>query len=235
MLLKLGTLAVEVAGSVGGLTLQRSPTGTVGRAKPIPIQRKLRAGSTARQVLANAVRAWQSLSPEQREAWELFAAGVPWFNRFGDPVAGNGYRAFMRCNSASYVSPILTDLVPPQLDPPVSWASTLPAAPLIAADIGTEQLYLQSADSAVDADTSVAIFGGPPTSPGRMCAANWHRFLVLVKPSESLPFEFTDYYRGAFPSLPSKTQLQQASFRILAVNQDNRWPGLSAILPLQWV
>lgn len=235
MLLKLGPLAVSVAGSIGGMTVQRGATGATARAKPIPTQRQLRAGSTARQVLASAVRAWGGLSPAQREAWDEFAANVPWFNRFGDPVAGTGYRAFMRINSAAYLSRHEAALVPPLLDPPSTWASVLPAGLAVQQKQGSNDLSVVSIDPTVDADTELAVFAGAPQSPGRRSPANWLRFLCMVKPGESLPFNLSPAYDDVFGKLPNHVIEQQASFRILALSYPDRWPGVQAILPLIWV
>lgn len=235
MLLQLGPLATHAAGSIGGLTVQRSPFGAVARVKPIPTKRQHTAGSTARQKLAACVRHWQSLSPDQHASWQQFSQNVPWFNRFGAPVVGNGYRAFLRANAASFSSTFAQDPVPLLSDPPFLISSILPANLGLTGSKVNGVLTLTSSDTEIDKSTILVLFGTAPASPARYSTRPWYRYMGSFEADTRLPLDTTEMYHTVFQSLPSRTHSQQVSILARAYNSTSRWPGVSTILPLNWI
>lgn len=227
MLIKLGALASDVAGSIGGVTFQRSPFGTIGRVLPAGPKRSQPFQSTARQRLANVVRAWQSLTPEDRAAWQAFSESVPWFNRFGDPVAGSGYRAFLRNFAAPFTGAFEGSPFPIVPTPPGSLASILPASPTVLFDAGAETLELHSSDSHSDADTTLAVYGTAPTLASAPRRFSRRVYLTWVKAGESFPFSLTDAYNARYRFRALGSSSFSANFRIAAFNAESGWPGLS--------
>lgn len=88
------------SGSAGGSTYSRNRFGAYIRARSVPVN-----PNTALQVLArNAARsisiAWQNtLTQDQRDAWEVYASNVSWQNRLGDSVNLTGLNHFLRSNA----------------------------------------------------------------------------------------------------------------------------------------
>lgn len=235
MFAKLGPLVSQVAGSIGGTTFQRGNGGTVIRSKPLPKPRTSRASSTARQRAKTLLDLWRTFSPTERSDWDIFAGTVSWTNRFGDPVAGSGYKAFLRCNMASYTNPAGNGAKAIQLTPPPSTDAVLPAAPLFVYDLATDKLQLQSSDGTTNAKTVLALLAGPPTSGGR---SSWHRpvkYLDSIGPLKPLPYDLTTAYTAVFGRLPNKLVREQAFLRVQAYNELYMWPGLDVILPLTYV
>lgn len=235
MLFLPGPLISSAAGSIGGTTFQRGPAGLQARSKPLPRSRQSRAASTSRQRMGSLVQAWRSLSGDQRLRWSEFAANIPWFNRFGQPIPGSGYLAFLRCNLSSCVSPIAALLPPITTDAPTLTGSTLPAGLSVRIDPLTPSFTLSSLDSALSVDTVLSLFASAPLSPARVSRPSRVAFLLDLKPLSSFPFSIRAQYEAVYHRLPSAALQQQVFFRITARNHSSNWPGISAELNLTWV
>lgn len=232
MLVKLSGLVTEMAGSVGGLTFQRGQTGTSARSKPIPVLRRSTYSITARQRLAYLNRLWSQLDPSQRDAWKTFSGTVSWFNRFGDPVPGDGYKAFLKCNAASNFSAGNYAPQPIQSDPPVDTTSVVPAAPSFTSDPGGGNLLFSSSDSKTDATTRLFFFGSPVCSPGRnKWFGNW-KYLDLLDPEKDFPVNLETPYFNAFGYVPVPEAGQSAFLRVVVKNEGSYWPGAHFNIPL---
>lgn len=88
------------SGSTGATVYSRNRYGAYIRARSVPVN-----PNTDRQVaVRNAVRAltiaWQNtLTQDQRDAWDVYAANVTWKNAFGDSVNLTGLNHYVRCNT----------------------------------------------------------------------------------------------------------------------------------------
>lgn len=235
MIAKLGPLVRQVAGSIGGTTFQRGPDGLIIRSKPIPKPAPSPAKVSARQRAKSLMEQWRLLDPADRADWDTFAGTVSWVNRFGDPVTGTGYRAFLRCNMASYASAAGIDQKVVQTTYPLLTSSALPGLPEFSYDLGSDLLYLNSPDGKVASDTKLAVFASAPTTAGR---STWHgswRYLITLAPEKSLPSGLTPKYTAAFGRIPSKTEREMAFLRLVAYNSDYNWPGLATIVPMVYL
>lgn len=63
---------------------------------------KADSGRTALQYAQNTLvgtsRSWGKLTPEQRTAWQGFAATLTWINKAGQEYTPSGYEVFVSCN-----------------------------------------------------------------------------------------------------------------------------------------
>lgn len=88
------------SGSIGATVYSHNRFGAYIRARSVPVN-----PNTARQVAArNATRsisiAWQNtLTQDQRDAWNVYAANVSWTNKLGDTVNLTGLNHYLRSNS----------------------------------------------------------------------------------------------------------------------------------------
>ena len=97
--IKTGNLISEIAGSVGGLTFTRSPTGQIVRARTAPTQPNQRYTKTAAGNFAYLQRYWsQSLTPAQRDRWEVWANQQTITNKLGEPTPRTGLQAWHKIN-----------------------------------------------------------------------------------------------------------------------------------------
>jgi hypothetical protein len=90
----------QVSGSIGGTTFSHNRFGSYKRNRSIPVN-----PNTDRQVaIRNAIRsltiAWaNTLTPAQREAWEVYASNVVWKNKLGQNVWLTGLNHYVRSNT----------------------------------------------------------------------------------------------------------------------------------------
>ena len=122
--IKTGSLISEIAGSVGGLTFTRSPTGQIVRTRTAPKQPHQRYTKTAAGNFAYLQRYWSlSLTPAQRDKWELWANRQTITNKLGEPTPRTGLQAWhktnrplMDCGAALVLTPpttLITDTLFP--------------------------------------------------------------------------------------------------------------------------
>jgi len=98
-LVKLGGGIIQMSGSIAGNTFARNRYGNYVRARTKPIN-----PNTARQVAIRAAMAamtarWsQTLTANQRTAWNLYASSVAMKNRLGEVVKFTGFNHYIRSN-----------------------------------------------------------------------------------------------------------------------------------------
>ncbi len=70
--IKLGPVITDIAGSIGGMTIQRNRFGLTMRAKPLPINPATAAQLHIRTLMVTIQKAWQALSTAQRLQWNRY-------------------------------------------------------------------------------------------------------------------------------------------------------------------
>jgi hypothetical protein len=214
------------------MTMQRSPNGTVARTKPLPIRRQGTYSAEARQRLSTLNLTWGTLTPTEKGDWDTFAGSVSWFNRFGDPITGTGYMAFLKCNMASHVSAAENSQQVFTMTPPTTTNGALPAAPEFVYDIASDTLSIQSPDSTTPAHSSLWSFTSQPFRAGRRSNYRPMPFTQWVKPGETLPYDITANYVLLHGRLPNKATFESAFLRLQSADDISMWPGIDVTLPL---
>lgn len=70
--IKLGPVVTDIAGSIGGMTIQRSRWGLTARQKPLPLRSLTPAQYNVRQIIRSLQQSWQDLTDAQRLQWDRF-------------------------------------------------------------------------------------------------------------------------------------------------------------------
>lgn len=70
--IKLGPIFTDIAGSIGGATIQRSKFGYSMRSKPLPLYSQTSAQYNIRRIISFLQYSWQDLSDAQRLQWNRF-------------------------------------------------------------------------------------------------------------------------------------------------------------------
>jgi hypothetical protein len=70
--IKLGPVVTDIAGSIGGMTIQRNKFGLTMRVKPIPLYSQTSAQYAIRRNIRYLQSTWQSLTDGQRLQWDRF-------------------------------------------------------------------------------------------------------------------------------------------------------------------
>lgn len=87
----------ELAGSVAGLTFQRTKAGHIARLRVRPIDNKTPARAEATALLSTYSAAWYDVLTEpQRVAWDTAAALATWVNTLGQNYSPTGMAAYIR-------------------------------------------------------------------------------------------------------------------------------------------
>lgn len=70
--IKLGPVVTDIAGSIGGMTIQRNKFGLTMRAKPLPLLSQTSSQYAIRQHIRSLQASWQALTDAQRLQWDRF-------------------------------------------------------------------------------------------------------------------------------------------------------------------
>lgn len=99
-LIKLGALAAEVRGSIGGAVFARNRGGQYVRNRSVPLNPQSVRQIGVRQEFGALANAWSNdLTEAQRTAWATYAANVPIPNSLGENRNVSGINMYTRGNS----------------------------------------------------------------------------------------------------------------------------------------
>lgn len=222
MLIKLGPLASAVAGSIGGTTFQRGPSGTQARRIPLPTQRGFVQWYGQAVQTASTALLWRNLDPTDRQSWLDEAPLQTWTNRFGEPFTPTPYQLFQRCNMG-YRS---WSAVPGLAVQYPKWvgdtSAVLPAELQGTYSTGLGQLQLTSLDSFLTADAALWLRLSPPVSPGRLFPHSWAPICWSMREGDPFPQNIT------WALLPRAPRAPEVGYQTLAWvslrRVDNGWP-----------
>ena len=96
-LIKYGGGIVQMSGSIAGNTFARNHYGNYARARTKPINPNTTLQQNVRNSLAFVTVLWsQTLTADQRAAWNLYGQNVPMLNKLGETVYLTGFNHFIR-------------------------------------------------------------------------------------------------------------------------------------------
>lgn len=108
--IRTGPLVSNLAGSVGGVTFQRGPTGLVMRTRGGRIGGRHGVSAGRQKEFSEVLAYWRGMSGEEKLAWDRWALANPFVDRLGVLCRGTGRRAFIsvgmviRCSGGALVS-----------------------------------------------------------------------------------------------------------------------------------
>lgn len=89
----------QVSGSIGGTTYSRNRYGAYKRNRSVPVNPNTDRQVQIRNFVKNLTIVWQNtLTQDQRDAWDEYAANVDWKNRLGQNVNLTGLNHYVRSN-----------------------------------------------------------------------------------------------------------------------------------------
>lgn len=98
-LVKLGALAQDVRGSLGGTVFSRNTYGAYARQKVSPVQPVTDHNGRSRSIFGSISQRWSMvLTAAQRAGWEAFAATHTFVNIFGDQIRLAGIAFYQAAN-----------------------------------------------------------------------------------------------------------------------------------------
>jgi len=176
------------SGSIGATVYSHNRFGQYIRARSIPVNPNSDRQVAVRNAIQSITIAWETVLTElQRVAWQTYAAGVAWTNKFGDSVHLTGLNHFVRCNSVRVQSAIARlDDAPTILN--------LAAAELqlaVTASEATQMLTINgdgAADWVGEADAWQFVSMGQPKSAGIKFFGGPYRLATAIPGAGPPPF-----------------------------------------------
>lgn len=165
------SLLADIRGSIGGTTYSRNRGGSYARNRTVPINPQSISQTRARSDLAFYSVGWNSLTDNQRAAWNAYAETVQAINVLGESITYTGQQMYIRSNT-------LLNLAG---QPAVTAAPASNVQIALAVANGTQALYDVS-DSELSVTLSQAFTGfvlgftGPPQSAGASSLKVPYRF-----------------------------------------------------------
>lgn len=99
-LVKFGAGVVDMRGSIGGTIFSKNAGGQYARARVAPVNPNSSRQATIRAAIALLAQIWHNtLTPQERTAWGLYAANINIQNRLGETILISGYNHFVRSNT----------------------------------------------------------------------------------------------------------------------------------------
>jgi hypothetical protein len=111
-LIRLGGIAIDARGSVGGIVFSRNASGNYVRARITPVNPQSARQDAIRAIWAEVSQKWFSLLTDaQRSEWAVYAANVPTTNKLGQVINLSGFNMFQKSNVAAANAglPVLDD------------------------------------------------------------------------------------------------------------------------------
>jgi len=92
---------VQISGSIGGTVWSHNRYGAYKRNRSVPVNPNTDRQVQIRNFIKALTIAWQlTLTQDQRDAWDLYAANVSWKNSLGQDVHLTGLNHYVRSNVA---------------------------------------------------------------------------------------------------------------------------------------
>lgn len=94
--IKLGAIASDIRGSIGGTVFSRNGGGAYAKARTKGTDPKTAKQQVVRSIMSGLIGAWALLSATVRNNWGVYARQVPFINRLGDSINLSGYNMWTR-------------------------------------------------------------------------------------------------------------------------------------------
>lgn len=212
-----GGLAEAISGKIGGMVYSHNRAGKYIRGMSIPVNPSTARQSVIREAMGDAVAIWGGLTVEQRTAWGVYAAAIPYTNRVGGVFYLTGGQMFRACWLAAKsigVAPVTTapsTLTRPAMDPTL-------AATVTASTHTVSLAFDNTLAWATAVGGYLAVYMGAPQSPTVNFFKGPFTYLGKVSGAVSPPSS-----PNAFTSLPFTVSAgQKVFFKARIITPDGR-------------
>lgn len=94
--IKLGAIASDIRGSIGGTVFSRNGGGAYAKARTKGTDPNTALQQVVRSIMSGLIGAWAALTADVRADWAVYARQVPFLNRLGDSINLSGYNMWCR-------------------------------------------------------------------------------------------------------------------------------------------
>jgi hypothetical protein len=195
-LMKLGIVATDIRGSVGGTVFSRNLGGAYTRARVAPVNRNSPKQTAVRAAFGAGAKLWSgTFTALQRSAWTFFAAANPLVNVLGSSIIVSGLAMSQKLNQ------VLAQIIEPTIsDPPADLS--VPALATIASityDISVPTMTIDTAAQTVVAGAKWYVFASPPMASGKLPPSSSYRYIgVFEAVAAATTVDIYSRYTNAF-------------------------------------
>jgi hypothetical protein len=179
----------QASGSVAGLTFAHCRAGMTVRSRSTPTNPDTERQRTVKHALARFAPYWgDTLSQDERDAWNLYGSNVVMTNALGKPFHLTGQNHFLRAN----IPRIQSGLSVLATAPTVFDLGTFTAPVILGAIVDIQALginFTQTDEWASTAGGHMLVYEGMPTGPGRDFGPGHFRFAGRTDGDPSPPFD----------------------------------------------
>lgn len=97
--IKLGSIASDIRGSIGGTVFSRNGGGAYAKQRTKGTDPRTSLQQVVRSIMSGMIGYWAALTAAVREDWAVYARQVPFINRLGDAINLSGYNMYCRTRS----------------------------------------------------------------------------------------------------------------------------------------
>lgn len=179
MLIK-SAILTQASGSVGGMTASHNRGGMYFRARNVPVNPNTPEQQAVKAIMGSLVALWtNTLTADQRAAWNAYANATPITNPLGDSIQLSGQNMYIRCNTPRLQAGLLS-----VADAPVIFDSgNLGTIGFTTADATAQSVEVTFADAAAWSSAvggALIVQVGRPANPSRSFFKGPFRFAGIV-------------------------------------------------------
>lgn len=210
----------QASGSIGGVTYAHNRGGLYRRARSIPVNPSTQFQQEVRSILTANSSAWvNTLTAEQRSAWDAYALATPITNSIGNPVNVGGLGMFNRGNV-----PRIQAGLARVLDGPVTPGTPTFTEPTLAVSAAQQEATVTFDEDDSWASTTGAamlVYISRPVSPARNYFRGPYRFAGAILGNGTTPPVSPAEIAVPFPVVAG----QRVHVRIVVVDEEGRLSG----------
>ena len=113
--IKLGAIASDIRGSIGGTVFSRNGGGAYAKQRVCPTNPNTAGQGIVRAIMSSMYAAWALLTAAIRGDWALYATNVTLPNRLGDQINLSGYNMFTRTKAVCDLIGVAVPAVAPSV------------------------------------------------------------------------------------------------------------------------
>ncbi len=186
MLYKSNLLA-QASGSLDGTVFSHNRFGRYTRNGSRPVNPNSERQVVVRAAFTSVASAWETdLTQLQRDAWDVYAANIPFTNKLGDEIFLTGFNHYVRSNTARLQASLTrVDAGPSVLSLPAQDPTIV-----VTASAAAQTLSVAFDDTLSWLDESggaMTVFGGLPQSPAHKFFGGPWRFADSVDGDDTIP------------------------------------------------
>jgi hypothetical protein len=195
---KYGAIVTDIRGSIGGTTFQGNAYGSTVKNKSLQVRPNTAFQNKVKSIFSASVKAWRSFSDTERNNWNTYAANFPQYTKNDPTVALSGFNAFVKWQSAYYLSYGIT--LAPEGSPLTSLPATDAATPSVTLSGGI--LRIVPGWAGATGVWNVNWFISSPKLSSQLFFGSNRRWIVYSL-NTNTPIIITDAYIAQFGTLPA--------------------------------